>query len=599
MKEQIPNENWQLQEGAPPDQRWILQESEQPVSDQWSLQSAPLDEGREWQPVEYVKPARSPIAWLLPTVITIALLAVLGYTAYALLPWSRGEEDPVAVVPPETQEGTVEPATTSVTTTAATGQEETAEPIVTPAATPTEAEPAAPTLVPLVAQRFGVITSAYGLNARVAPNTDAALIRILEQGETLFVFDVQGEWVELFVSDTPLAEGQPMSGTVGFAASEFMEISDREVSRDLVNQVLSFVGRPLLDEAVQPAVEAPITETTDVTGTAGAGVGESDIPLPTVTPTPEGATELSETVAPTGTALSEADVVTVTINALNGVNVRRDPTAEVENVIRLLENGTILTAVARSEDGAWVQVLLPDGLTGWVTAEFLQASDGLENLPLPGEAQPETTADAPVAAGEVITSGFEVAAPFTNVVPSGNAPAIIVTVADGVNARSSPDVEAEAVLIAPQGAVLPALARSPDSQWVQVLLPTGEEAWIFRDTVTATPAVGALPPLEVETPTPTPEPTPTEEATPTPEPTEATEPDATASVRQLLLVVYAEPSNDAADIARSPRGSTLQVTGRNTAGDWLQVLTEDGQTGWVSANGVSVSVPIDSLPVAE
>jgi SH3-like domain-containing protein len=588
MKDQGSTDNWQLQEGKRDDDRWILRESEQNVSDQWSLQNAPEDEGLEWQPVEYVKPRRPAFAWILPTVIAVALLAVLGYTVYQLLPvLLRGQEPPetTAVVP--TAEAGEETAPTPAGETPSTTEPEVIT--STAAASPTAEETAPPPTPALVAQEFGTVTSTYGVNARVAPNTDADVIRILPQGEMLFIFSRQGDWLELFVNDTPLAEGQPLSGTIGYASAEFFEIATREITAQLVDEVLTYVGRaPTPEPAVAPT--AVIT-----TPEAGAG---TELTLPTVTPTPEGAAPVTGSVTETAVGTATGTIsVTVTVNAVNGVNVRRTPTTENGNVIRLLENGTILPAIARSEDGEWVQVLLPDGVTGWIAASFVQVNGDLDSLPLPETAAATPTAGGPVVSGEVITSGVEPPPPYTSVVPSGNAPAIIVMVPDGVNAREAPDIGADAITVVPQGAVLPAIARSSDSQWVQVELPTGELAWIFRDTVTATPAVGALPAVEVETPTPTPEPPTAPAATATPAAPTPAPAAATATVRQLLLAVYAEPSSDAEIIARAARGSALDVLGRNTTGDWVQVRDEEGTVGWVAVNGVTVSVDVTTLPV--
>ncbi len=581
MKDQTSSDNWRLQEGEQPDERWTLQESEQRLADQWSLQSTPEAMDQEWQPVEYVKPRRPAMAWVLPTIVTIALLAVIGYTAYSIfpdrfMPAEERQAEVPAVVTPEAEAGVEESPPAETPAEAPTAQPAAEEP------TPTEAPPT-PTEVSLVAQQFGTVTSTYGVNARNAPNTDAAPIRVLQQGETLFVFEVQGEWVELFVSDTPLVEGQPLSGTIGYAAAEFVEIDTREVSQALVNQVLEFVGR-----GPTPTPEPLPTE-------APAEAPEQELPLPTVTPTSEGG-EAAPGITETDTVTdSEAASITITVGAVNGVNVRREPAAVDGNVIRLLEFGTVLPAVARNEDGTWIQVLLPDGVTGWISAEFVQVSGDAAALPLPGgESVPAVPA---VESSEVVTTGVAVEAPFTNVIPGDNVPAIIVTVDEGVNARSTPDIEAQSVMLLPRGAVVPAEGRSPDSQWVQVELPTGELAWVFRDTVDATPAVGALPAVEVETPTPTPAPT----AAPvveTPEP-EAAEPVATATVRQLAITIYAAPDSTSEAVGRPRRGVVLDVTGRNTAGDWLQVVGDDGSLGWVAVTGVDASVEVSTLPVVD
>src|SRR5690606_22316081 len=102
MNDKPSSDNWQLQEGEQPDERWTLRESEQRLADQWTLQDTPEGLDQEWQPVEYVKTSRPAMAWVLPTVVTIALLAVIAYTASQVLPnWlSRGQE-PQVVIPPE------------------------------------------------------------------------------------------------------------------------------------------------------------------------------------------------------------------------------------------------------------------------------------------------------------------------------------------------------------------------------------------------------------------------------------------------------------------------------------------------------------------
>jgi uncharacterized protein YgiM (DUF1202 family) len=560
MKDQNVDDNWQLREEGAPDDKWVLHESEQTLDDPWELRSAPADDLGGWQPVEYVKPRRPLAAWLLPMVISAALLVVIGYTGFRVLPGFLGleQEEPTPTLQAVAAE-TVAPAEEA---TATTPPETSPTPTVTPSA-PTATQPPPPSSN-VVMQQFAKVINPLGVNARVAPNTDATVIRILEFDESLWVFSTQGEWLELFVAEAPVVEDQPLLGAVGFAAAEFFEIETREVTVDLQQQVLAYAGK---------------------------------LPTPTpVAPTPAAGTGVTETVAPTGTAPTG---VTVTITAAAGVNVRRDPDATVENIIRLVENGTVLPALARTADNAWVQVQLPDGVTGWIAAEFVTPSADLSTLPTPETAAAPSPTVPAVSAGGVVTSGVEVAAPYTNVVPQGT-PAIIVTVVDGVNARSAPVLDANVEAIVPQGAVLPATGRSSDSQWVQVELPTGVLAWIFRDTVTATPEVGALPAVDGGAPTPTPTgepvvllPTPT----PSPEPT-ATQAPVTAVVRSFVLPVYTEASNTSDIILRAPRGTDFVVVGQTAAGDWLQVETGAG-VGWVVAGNVTVTGDLTTVPVVE
>lgn len=592
MPDQRTSENWRLEEGGKEADKWLLQESEQQLSDQWQLQEPPMEPINSWQPVEYVKAPRPAGTWILPTIITVALLVTLGYAGYKVLPALLNGDGAtptaeVGAVVPGVQtsqpaaEGT--PAEQMTPVDAATPPQETAPTPTLPAVTPT--------LPPsLITQEFATVNSPFGVNARFAPNTDAAIIRILENGETLFVFSQQGEWIEVFVADTPLTEGQPMSGTVGFAATEFFTVGAQEITQGLRDQVLAYTGK-----------------------------------LPTPTPEPTVAVVApppgdSAPVTGTGVTTPAAPLLTVTINSINGVNVRRAPVTEETNIIRLLENGTVLPATGRSADNLWIQVTLPDALSGWIAAEFLVPSADITTLPVvDGNAvapvlTPATPGAAPVDGAVVITSGIVPPPPYTNVVPADNVPAIIVTVVDGVNARTTPALEGDVETVVPQGAVLPATGRSADGQWVQVELPTGVLAWIFRDTVNATPAVGALPavggptPEPILLPTPTPSPdtgTTTEE--PTAEPTAAA-PEATATVESttvsaevipFFLPVYSGPNNQSETVARSPRGADFVVIGQTADGSWLQVTTEDGITGWVVTGNVRVTGDVSSVPVVE
>ncbi len=252
--------------------------------------------------------------------------------------------------------------------------------------------------VNLVTQEFATVNSTFGVNARFSPDTDAAIIRILEDGERLFVFSQQGEWLEVFVADTPLTEGQLLSGTVGFAATEFFSLATQEITEGLRDQVLGYAGKLPTPEPT------PIVEPTVARGCASRW----EAPLSQIL----------------GRRRQHAPILTVTINAINGVNVRRAPVTDDTNIIRLLENGTVLPATGRSPDNLWIQVALPDGVSGWIAAEFLLPSADITTLPVVDAAAelpvatPATPGGAPVDATDVVTSGVEPPPPYTSVIPS-------------------------------------------------------------------------------------------------------------------------------------------------------------------------------------
>jgi hypothetical protein len=56
--EQTPSKDWRLEEGDDVDERWVLQDSEQQLNEQWDIEG--VDEPvSQWQPVEYEKQGRS------------------------------------------------------------------------------------------------------------------------------------------------------------------------------------------------------------------------------------------------------------------------------------------------------------------------------------------------------------------------------------------------------------------------------------------------------------------------------------------------------------------------------------------------------------
>lgn len=61
------------------------------------------------------------------------------------------------------------------------------------------------------------------------------------------------------------------------------------------------------------------------------------------------------------------------------LNVRTGPGVQ-NSRIDTIPNGTILTLIARNDDASWVQVILPDGRMGWVSAAYISTTYPLSNL---------------------------------------------------------------------------------------------------------------------------------------------------------------------------------------------------------------------------
>ena len=80
MSTDDPLKNWQLEDRKQPDpEQWKLEDSDQDLSKHLQLQEG--ETSPYWQPVEYERAPQGRRNWVLPSVLIVALLAVLGETA--------------------------------------------------------------------------------------------------------------------------------------------------------------------------------------------------------------------------------------------------------------------------------------------------------------------------------------------------------------------------------------------------------------------------------------------------------------------------------------------------------------------------------------
>ena len=610
MKDDASPQGWELEEGSDADDRWVLEDSEQHMSDEWDLEGTPEPVG-QWQPVEYDKPRRAGPAWILPTVVTVALLAVLGYSAYTLVPSLveslRNGTAGIGQAPPEGTPPTEEGA--AVAAAEETPTEEATE-TPPPTDTPTE-EPPTPTPSPTLSvaqQLFATVLSEYGVNARSEPSVDSQVLQILEQNDTFIVLqELDDGWLMLFVSDGPLEAGQPISGFAAYASAEFFAQARQPFAESLYQAVLAAAG-------IEPtATPVPPTPTSD-------GTTSGDLALPTVTPVPEPQSE-----APPATLdAAEPTSVTITIDAVSGANVRTLPELN-SDVVTLLADQTEVLAIGRYATNDWILVDLGDGATGWVYAELAVVNGDLTTLPLItlGElpAPSPTPTETPTPEPTPTSPPVEPPTPYSSELPAG-VPGAIVFSAAGVNARNLPSAESGVVTILPENAALPVVGRSTNGEWLQVELPQGGTAWVFRAAIIPRGDVNSVPVTEGEaetasptaTPASEPEPVATEvpavestmaatapatDAEPTAEATAQPSTGATAKMRLVVVPVYAAPSSDGESIERIGRSTEVPATGRTADGAWVQVQSSSGDLGWVTVKSVELSVDVDSLPVVQ
>ena len=598
--EQTPSKDWRLEEGDDVDERWVLQDSEQQLNEQWDIEG--VDEPvSQWQPVEYEKQGRSRFTWILPTIVTVALLGVLGFSAISLGPSikamveeifgsMRVTEQPLDETPPP-EEAIAAAEETPQDAAAAAPEEPTPAPVVEE---PTP-EPPTPTPSPTPAvteQRFATVISAYGVNARRAPDTGAEIIRILEQGETFFVYgeeQADGEnWLQLLVTDSPLTDGQPVTGEVGYAAADFMAEGAQPISQELYEQAMLAGGFTVTPEEAEPTPAEEAAATLPAEEEAEPGVV-----LPTVTPA-------------SGAEISQPTDVSVTVDAPSGLNARTLPDLTSE-VVRLLLDQETVPAISRLANNEWILADLGDGAQGWVSAAFIVIDGDVNTLPVtaPGELpQPTPTpAETPTPEAEAIVAPAEPPAPYSSQLTGGGPGASVVS-AEGVNARQQPNTDSTVIDVLPQYASLPVSGRSADDEWLQVEMPQGGTAWIFRSAIIPIGDVNSVPVSDATgsaAPQPAGDAAPAETAEPAVPPAEEGETPAAASgtIRLIVTAIVSAPDEESESIQRVGRGAALPVTGRTADGQWIQVQSSGGATGWVMASAIELNVDIETLAIIE
>jgi len=547
-----------------------LQDTGETLADHWRLQED--DAATDWQPVEYSRPPRTRPNWVLPSLIGVALVAVVSYMAWIgisrfgprLAFWQTQDVPPGEVALDESGSNVPEGAVDAETAgEGATDSESTGDPSGEPAdasagvgaqapdaptavPTPTPTIEAAPTpTVPLIEQEIATINNQYGVNARQEPTLDADVLRILEQGETVVVLDerpgeaIDGNWLQVQLSE----------GALAWISSDFVERSTQLVTPE-----------PGTVAATSPPAEDPAPEDSDTT--------DADAPV----------------------ADGPATPIQITINSPNGLNARTAPTPDAE-IVATLADAASFAAIQRTADNQWVQIELLDGSTAWVFTDFVTADADLSTLPVASE---QALADAPDAApAEPETTAAPTPAESEQTIPEGTI-AVVVSSTFGVNARIAPEPTANVLSVLPNNSEAIASGRTEDATWLQVLLDADRTGWINIDSIVPDANVLRLP--VVASATVGEEPTPgddDEAAAPTPD-------GATATVASLIGTnARNAPNTTEPPIRAVPSGTVLPVLGRSADSEWVQVELDDGTVAWVFTNNVELSVDVESLPVTE
>lgn len=460
-----------------------LEDTGKDLADRWRLQAG--ETPSDWQPVEYDRPSRGGVGWILPLIIGAALVGLIGLMIYAGIDRLRnsdiassipflGDGNSAVVEGENGDETIVANAVEGEEGSASTEGSETVEPAVVlqPTATlepePTESSQVAesesnaeaePTAV-LIEEEIGIISNQYGVNARLQPSTASDVLRILEQDEEVLILDQLSdtendiEWLQVLTSEDAEV----------WVAADFVDITTRLVALETGEVVETIAG---------------------------------------------GATSTSRD--PNEFALADSDVtVPAIINSQYGLNARTSPSADTEPV-RVLDDGSAVTAIQRSDDGEWIQVQLDSNERFWVSSGFIAADGDLNTLLSSSEValriaeesapkEPEVEITEPEAQEpgpkEPIVEVADAPAPVDSSASDGDAGgSILISVKSpyGANARSTSNVAGEALQVIEENVELQAIGRTANSAWVQAPLEDGTLAWLFTQTLNLPDDISTLP----------------------------------------------------------------------------------------------------------
>jgi uncharacterized protein YgiM (DUF1202 family) len=515
------DKRWQLDDVEQTDNQWKLLDSEQEIDDRWQLQPeehytggrrGAAHQGAEWQPIDYMPEERSGGNWILPSLVLVAVLAIAGYMALAglgqlgLTNFSlsnlalQRQAQATPTVTPEAAEPEVavlpQLATATLAPTPTTQQAESST-AVTPAPAPI-----------LVEKRLAAVKEQYGINARSVASKNGEVLQVVAQNTQLPIWDEEqnadGKWYQVSLPDNKLA----------WVVADFVEVSTQQVAIDDLNQLRTQVG---LEALPVPGIE-----------TAQAAEDSSVVsPAPTV---------------------SAGEQITALVTSPAGLNVRSQPSTTGESLL-LVESNQTLSVVGRSEDGQWLQVQLADGRLGWAARQFLQTSGNVDVLPaatpsagtvvtVPADTVSGTTASgvtvttaitAPVqaiaapavtatqnltsavgvtnTAAATISVGLTSTAAITQVAsitpsgvltqssaltPTSNITAKVVWLS-GAKVRAEPNPTSAELATLSTETVVPALARSQDSAYIQVRLQDGRTGWVRFSVIELSAGLDDLP----------------------------------------------------------------------------------------------------------
>jgi uncharacterized protein YgiM (DUF1202 family) len=232
------------------------------------------------------------------------------------------------------------------------------------------------------------------------------------------------------------------------------------------------------------------------------------------------------------------------------VNVRSGPGMNY-SVITIAYQGYTFSLLGRSADNAWANVRMVDGTVGWVSFSALNITVPVGSLPVVAAPPPPTTPPPATGATAVVNTG-------------------------ALNVRSGPSVNFSVLEVIYNGHQVALLGRTADSSWVQVRTTRGTVGWVNASLIAPNVPISNLP--VVGTPSPA----------------------TNAVVTTGQLNVRSGPGIGYPALTSVSQGTQLTLIGRSATAvspPWVQVRLTNGLVGWVNANYLYTTVPLNTLPI--
>lgn len=153
------------------------------------------------------------------------------------------------------------------------------------------------------------------------------------------------------------------------------------------------------------------------------------------------------------------------------LRLRESPSVLAATIVEL-NGGTPLNVIGRTANNGWFKVEADGGLTGWVSAGYVELSVGLSSVPILTEGVtvspplPPDAADAPTAATN--NSGST----------ANEGTARVGNIGGTLRLRHSPTTLAAILQELLPGTPLDVLGRSDDGAWLNVTVPDGTIGWV-------------------------------------------------------------------------------------------------------------------------